>query len=251
MILFLTYHTMARKPDGNRRQFYTITAQQFEWQLNTLAEMGFVPLSPDELLQPTRRADRGFVLSFDDGTLDHYEVALPILSRHKCSAIFFVPTAKVGRAGYVTESQMRELSQAGQKIGFHGHEHQRMDVLCEEDIRVQFEISSQLIQNATGTEPLFFAPPGGYFNQRLRSIALESGVRAIRTMHWGYNRHMDLSALQCIPLNRYVSHRQFRQIAAFRNRVLLYTSKQIIKRFVPLAAYESLRRRLLKMLRNN
>jgi peptidoglycan/xylan/chitin deacetylase (PgdA/CDA1 family) len=203
------------------------------------------------LLQQKSPSGRRFLLSFDDGTLDHYEVILPLVARHNCTAIFFVPTSKLGRAGYLNEGQLREIDRLGQKIGLHGHEHQRMDTLCEEDIRVQFEISSRLIQNATGTKPLFFAPPGGYFNSRVRSIALESGVRAIRIMRWGFNRHLDTSALQCIPLNRYVTRKQFFQIAGFHNRAMLYTSKQIVKRLIPSAVYESLRRGLLKRLRRN
>ena len=53
------------------------------------------------------------MLSFDDATQDHFEVALPLLKRHGCRAIFFIPTSKLNRTGYMTAEQLRAVSRAG------------------------------------------------------------------------------------------------------------------------------------------
>ena len=104
-----------------------------------------------------------------------------------------MPTAKLDRAGYLTSKLVTELSRAGQTIGLHSHEHRRLDWLGEEDIRVQMQLSHRIIEDLTGEPPVFFAPPGGYMNRRIRDIALETGIRVIRTTRWGYNPNPDLT----------------------------------------------------------
>jgi peptidoglycan/xylan/chitin deacetylase (PgdA/CDA1 family) len=242
MILVLTYHKVLAGPDP-KSGFYTIRAQQLEHHLELLAQSGFHALSPEELAGGKPPPERSYLLSFDDGTADHYEVVLPLLARYGRRAVFFVPTAKLDRPGYLLSTQVAEMSRAGQTIGLHSHEHRRLDWLGEEDIRVQMDISRQIIRDLTGKQPLFFAPVGGYLNQCVRNVALESGVRVIRAMEWGYNHKLDFAALQCIPVNRHFTEDEFRQVLEFRRRsAVLYAAKQITKRVIAPQAYESLRR---------
>jgi peptidoglycan/xylan/chitin deacetylase (PgdA/CDA1 family) len=240
MILVLTYHKVLRGPDPES-EFYTIQADHLERQLELLAQGGFRALAPEELLDLGPQSNPAYLLCFDDGTADHYEVVLPLLARRRCRAVFFVPTSKLDRPGYLASRQVAELSRAGQTIGAHSHEHRRLDWLGEEDIRVQMQLSHQIIENLVGAPPVFFAPVGGYFDRRVRDIALESGIRVIRTMRWGYNQIPDLAALQCIPLNRHFTDEEFRRVLEFRRRSALYAAKEITKKVIPSRTYQSLR----------
>jgi len=241
MILVLTYHKVLRGPDPKRR-FYTIQGEQLERQLEMLVQSGLEAVSPEKLVDSAQPCERAYLLTFDDGTLDHYEVVLPILARYGCHGVFFVPSSRLDRPGYLSSKQVVEMSRAGQTIGLHSHEHRRLDWLGEEDIRVQMEISRQTIGDLTGKPPIFFAPVGGYVNRCVRSVALESGVRVIRTMRWGYNENPDLAALECIPVNRYFTEHEFRQVLEFRRRsAMLYGAKEIAKKMIAPQAYESLR----------
>ena len=241
MILVLTYHKVLRGPDPDS-EFYTLQAEQLERQLELLAQSGLHALSPEKLVGFEPPSQGAYLLSFDDGTVDHYEVVLPLLARYGCRAVFFVPTAKLDRPGYLTSNRVTEMSRAGQTIGLHSHEHRRMDGLGEEDIRVQMQLSRQIIGDLTGKRPVFFAPPGGYINRRVRDIALESGIRVIRTMRWGYNQKPDFAALECVPINRHFTEGKFRQVLEFRRgSAMLYATKQIAKRMLPSRTYNSLR----------
>jgi len=244
MILFLTYHKVLRGPEA-KPEFYTTWAEQMERQLEMLARTGFHALCPAELLSVKANPLPSYILSFDDGTEDHHKVVLPLLARYNCRAIFFVPTAKLNRAGYLTTQQVSEISRAGHAIGGHSHEHSRLDRFVEEDIRVQMELSRQILGELMGTPPVFFAPPGGFIDARVSAIAFESGVRAIRTMRWGYNRQPNLAALDCIPVNRFFTDEDFGRILKFRkNRTLLYGAKEVTKKLLPAKAYETLRNRV-------
>ena len=242
MILVLTYHKVRRAAEPEPG-FYTIRAEQLERQLELLAHSGLLAASPEKLAAGEPPAQRSYLLTFDDGTADHYEVVLPLLARFRARAVFFVPSARIGRSGYLTTQQIAEMSRGGQTIGLHSHEHRRMDCLSEEAARQQMSRSRQIIGELTGQPPVFFAPVGGYVNRRLREIALASGVRIIRTMRWGYNSKLDLASLQCIPVNRHFTEAQFAQVLAFRRRsTMLYAAKEITKKVMPSRTYESLRR---------
>jgi peptidoglycan/xylan/chitin deacetylase (PgdA/CDA1 family) len=252
VILFLTYHKVVRNSEGEK-EFYTTSADQFERELDLLAASSLQPLTPEAVVEgrgsrvegnnPSATLDRrhSYILSFDDGTEDHRDVVLPLLRRTKSPAIFFVPTAKLNQPGYLDSVAVRELSQAGHEIGLHGHEHRRLDDLTEEDIRVQFELSQNIIGELTGARPVWFAPPGGYSDSRVRALAQEAGVRASRTMRWGYNRNPNLAALECIPVNRYTSEAEFGQILKFQRSNSLYFAKEIGKKLLPSRFYECLR----------
>jgi peptidoglycan/xylan/chitin deacetylase (PgdA/CDA1 family) len=249
MILVLTYHKVLRDPRGDP-DLYTTSSDTFARHLDLLAQSGIRPLSPPELLQsPRDRKEPAYVLTFDDGTQDHFDNVLPLLEQHQHQAIFFVPTCKLGRDGYLSTDTLAELSRRGQVIGLHGHEHRRMDELGEEDIRVQMQLSIEQIERVAGQQPRTFAPPGGFMNARVRRAALDSGVQVIRTMRWGYNKHPDLTALACVPANRYMTERQFRNVLEFRSRAVTYALKQAAKRVLPMSIYASVRDALMGWLR--
>jgi peptidoglycan/xylan/chitin deacetylase (PgdA/CDA1 family) len=240
MILILTYHKVLRDP-GAKPEFYTITATHLERQLELLARSGFPALTPEQLAQGALPQWPAYLLTFDDATVDHYEVVAPLLARYHLRAVFFAPTAKLNRPGYLSAQQAATLSRAGHVLGLHSHEHRRLDRLGEEDIRAQMERSREILTELTGHPPVLFAPVGGFINRRVQAIAQETGVRLIRTMRWGYNGHPDPNALECVPINRFFTDEEFQRVLSFRNRSALYAAKQLTKTLVPGTAYEALR----------
>jgi peptidoglycan/xylan/chitin deacetylase (PgdA/CDA1 family) len=240
VILILTYHKVIRS-SNSESDFYTITAEKFTRQLELLAKSNLRPLAPEALLTPQPDSTPCYALTFDDGTEDHQQIVLPLLQKHNCRGIFFVPTAKISCPGYLSPEGVRQLSRAGQSIGLHSHEHRRMDRFTEEDLRVQFELSQNTLGELTGVRPVLFAPPGGYINSCVRRLAAEAGVRVIRTMRWGYNRKPNLTDLECIPINRYIDEKEFGRILKFERKNGLYSAKQVARTILPARVYAALR----------
>ena len=210
------------------------------------------PISPPEpppaaQIQANPARGPACFLSFDDGTLDHLEIVLPLLERFKCRSLFFVPTSKLNRSGYLRTQDLQVFSRAGHAIGSHSHEHRRLDRLPEEDVRVQMELSQQILGGALGERPLFFAPPGGFTSPTVSRVASECGLRAIRTMRWGFNHRFDLRSLECIPLHQRTTEAEFRRILRGRGRRFTYAGKQLVKKLIPSRLYESLRRGVLEV----
>ena len=240
MILVLTYHKVLPEP-GPKPGFYTITAEDLRRQLDLLAGSGLEPLAPGQLNQGGLPPKPAYLLTFDDATVDHYEVVRPVLERQGLRGVFFAPTARLDRPGYLSSRQALELSQSGHLLGLHSHEHRRLDRMGEEDIRAQMERSRDILTELVGQAPVAFAPVGGYYNPCVQRVAWETGVRVMRTMRWGDNRRLDPKVLDSIPINRFLSEREFLRLVTFRSPSGLYYAKQLTKKFMPGAFYEEVR----------
>jgi peptidoglycan/xylan/chitin deacetylase (PgdA/CDA1 family) len=117
----LTYHRFP-KHDGSEPfddGVIDTTAEQFEEQLICLKKH-FNIVGIDELCAFAAGATlprNSVAITFDDGYLDNYQQALPILKRHDCKATFFVATSFVSerrvywwdRAAYVVKHSPRSV----------------------------------------------------------------------------------------------------------------------------------------------
>jgi len=98
-LLVLNYHRV-----GNAEETpydsgtFGPTAEEFDWQLAYLKSR-FHCISLDEAVAMIRGQApmrQGLLLTFDDGYLDNYQVAFPMLRSHGMQAIFFLPTSFIG-----------------------------------------------------------------------------------------------------------------------------------------------------------
>jgi peptidoglycan/xylan/chitin deacetylase (PgdA/CDA1 family) len=254
VILFLTYHKVSAPGDRADEDFYTVPCDVMLAQIQSTAAAGFQPLPINRLLTDAKAPSfpgANYVLSYDDGTLDHYDVVLPALQEAGLRGIFFVPTAKLNKPGHLTNSQVQEIARAGHTIGFHSHEHRRLDRTGDDMLREQFKRSRGILGDLIGETPWLFAPPGGFINEHVREVALGFGVKTIRTMRWGFNHKPDMTYLETVPLNRHTNSNKFANILQGKQPHLLYIGKQAAKAIVPLRAYERIRSWIFNIGRNN
>ena len=247
-MLILTYHHICPEAAPEPRDFYTVDTARCRAHLEMLAAHGGQPGSVESLLAGTA-APRDYLLTFDDGTSDHWDVVRPFLQTHGLHGAFFVPTEKIGRRGYLTAGQVGALAAAGHEIGCHSHAHRRLDMMSEAEIQAQLTEAVDRLATLTGTAPRLFAPPGGYTDARVRRIAAGLGLRAQRTMAWGLNQPPRLDALECLPINRRLSTERFGKILdgyGLGWLKSLYVGKQLLKRLLPMQAYARLRDQLLR-----
>ena len=96
-ILVLNYH---RVGDGaaspHDRALWSAGAETFDRQVGMLARH-FDVISPADFESAATRRGRHVMITFDDGYLDNYEVAFPILRRHGVPATFFIATGFIDR----------------------------------------------------------------------------------------------------------------------------------------------------------
>jgi peptidoglycan/xylan/chitin deacetylase (PgdA/CDA1 family) len=184
----LAYHSIA---DVSGQDVETVAPAEFERQLAWLAGR-FEVMTVSELVRvmaqsPTKR--HIVAITFDDGYRDGLLISLPMLQRHGFRATFYIPTAYIGGLSawnpvdyighrpVLTAPDIRTLSDAGQEIGSHGHNHVDLtsvgDVLLDEELARSQGILADIIRKPV----VAFAPPHGRSN----------GIVAERARRLGYS----------------------------------------------------------------
>lgn len=114
--------------------------------------------------------------TFDDGTIDHYENAFPILSKYGVVGTEHVIVGLVG-GEFENETLMgweeiTQLYDAGWDIHSHTMTHPFLTQMSEEDLVWELTESKRILEEK-GFVVSGFAPPYGDVNDEVKSIALE------------------------------------------------------------------------------
>lgn len=178
----LAYHYVADVPPpaGPYASGMTVRTADFKAQMRYLAAQGYHTVSLGDLYLArkglTSLPEKPVVLTFDDGGLDNYWVAFPILRTYGFTATFFVVTGKVGAAGHMDWEDLRTMADAGMSIESHTVSHPA-DLRTLDDSRLAQELgtSRKTIAEHLGTFPESLSYPSGHFDQRVIAAAEAAG----------------------------------------------------------------------------
>jgi peptidoglycan/xylan/chitin deacetylase (PgdA/CDA1 family) len=198
MLIFLVYHKV--QDLHSEGVIYTVSPTSFMAQLSMVQQAGLPILNPHVLSSSRGHWQSGIILTFDDGTTDHFEVVRPLLKEFGIQALFYISTARLNRDKYLTSEQVQLLWESGHTIGSHSHVHKRLDVEPWEQVTQELELSAMAIQKIVGQRPVHFAPPGGFYSRSVQAIAQRAGYSFCRTMDWGYNRSFDAMRIEVVPM---------------------------------------------------
>lgn len=186
----LTYHLVATPTEaGDALAGLVVSPSLFDAQLASLQAAGWETITLATLagdLAAGRRPPRhAFVITIDDGHVDGYTEALPILQRHGMVATYFVIAGRIGRTGYLDAAQLRALSVAGMEIGDHSMTH--VDLVTKTAAALQVEVAgaATVLARVTGTYPVTFAYPFGDFSVRVADAVASAGIRMAVTTRTG------------------------------------------------------------------
>jgi peptidoglycan/xylan/chitin deacetylase (PgdA/CDA1 family) len=146
----------------------------FAAQAEVLAASRRVVSLGDALAQLARRVDAGtsagpdpVVVTFDDGTADFVEHALPILERHRLPVTLYAATEFIdegqpfpGDGHPVSWRGLADACATGLvDVGSHTHGHRLLDRLPPDQVEDELDRSIELIGEHLGSAPLHFAYP--------------------------------------------------------------------------------------------
>ncbi len=171
-VAVLLYHRVC----DTYRDNVTCGVEMFDRHMAYLADHHrVVPMS--RLLKGPLPSGEGPVvaITFDDGYLDNYEQATPVLIKHGLPATFFVSTRIVDEGlifphdqialGHIvptmTWDHMREMQIAGLTIGGHTANHVNMAQVDDATAAAELAVSRDMLREKLGlTEPMFAYPYG-------------------------------------------------------------------------------------------
>ncbi|NWF24760.1 polysaccharide deacetylase family protein [Streptomyces sp. PKU-EA00015] len=143
---------------------------------------------PPVRTRPFRRVsatDRTMVLTFDDGPDPRYTPGiLATLREHGVQAMFFVCGEMATQHGDL----LREMADDGHVIGNHTWSHPLVPGLAPSRIRYELGRTSDVVEEAVGSAPLWYRAPYGAWNRHSFEIGAELGMEPLAwtldTLDW-------------------------------------------------------------------
>ena len=119
------------------------------------------------------------ILTFDDGEMNNFIHALPVLQQFQFKAYFFVITERVGTPGYLGWDELDQMQEAGMVIGSHSETHRILTSLTDAEIEAELENSFKCLINHLGDKINTLSIPRGFYNDQVIKIADELGYQNI------------------------------------------------------------------------
>jgi len=187
-----------RSPAADR---YKLTVAEFDAQL-----CGVLEARVDAPLLAPRLGACGestlpFAVTVDDGGVSFYTLMADRLERLNWRGHCFVTTDWIGRPGFLTASQIRELDARGHVIGSHSASHPtRFSVQTPDAMRREWTRSREVLEDTLGHAVTVASVPGGYFSAAVAQSAAESGIRFLFTSEPTTRMHTDG---ECVVAGRF------------------------------------------------
>jgi len=120
----LMYHHVKSSGGGSE---YAVSVDQFKRQVEWLKEEGYQTITIADLVEAIQSGKmlplKPIILTFDDGYLDVYQNAYPILQEAGYTATMYLIENTINDHGYITDTIITELSEAGWEFGNHSATH--------------------------------------------------------------------------------------------------------------------------------
>lgn len=188
----LCYHGICEEPCND----WSVSPIHFSQQMAELKKnyhSASLPLLIDEIKKGKEIEAHSVTVTFDDGFLDVFQHAFPLLQQQGIPGTVFIVTGCVdkGKKGasryfhpdrpFMNWEQIRTLHQAGWTIGSHTVSHPKLSALSAEEARRELGESKDTLEQKLGAKVKFLAYPFGTphtVSKRDQMLAVEVGYEA-------------------------------------------------------------------------
>lgn len=164
----LCYHDIRNGAPASLRT-YTVTPQAFAAQMKILADSGYKTILPDDLYEylvyGKSLPEKPVMITFDDTDKDHYTVGAVEMEKYGFKGAFFLMTIAINRKRYMSEEELKKLSNDGHSIQAHTWDHHMVTKYQGATWDSQLVMPKKRIEAITGKEVKAFAYPFGLWNK--------------------------------------------------------------------------------------
>ncbi|MGG7178858.1 polysaccharide deacetylase family protein [Clostridium paraputrificum] len=167
-----------------------ISPDKLREQLLFIKNSGYTTLTMAELndyiLNDKAIPEKSIVVTFDDGYMDNYTNAFPILKELDMKATVFVITNGIDDGYYMSSAQLKEMSDYGLDIESHTYNHLHLNQLTYEKQLEELKTSKEKLEAITGKTVISVAYPFGDLNEDSKKAVKEAGYSLAFTTDLGY-----------------------------------------------------------------
>jgi len=166
-ILSLMYHRF----NEDKYPSTNIQMDIFKKQIKIIKKLQYNFYNPGDLEKNFHipKVDKKILITIDDAFSSFYEVAWPYLKKERIPFILFVSTKSIGRNGYMTWDQIKELEkETTVYLGNHSHSHDHLVDLKNNEFINDIDTASKTFNENLGYNPIFFSYPFGEYSSAIR-----------------------------------------------------------------------------------
>lgn len=191
---------------------YALSISNFREQMNLLKRKGTPGINISQMLS---NPGNGVALTFDDGCETDLITAAPLLNDLGFSATFYLTVGFLGKRGFMSKQQARELAQSGMEIGCHSLTHPYLSDLDEAGLRREIADARRQLEDIAGVPVVHYSCPGGRWDDRVVKIAKEAGYHSLATSQIGINvSGSDVFSLRRTAITRATTSAEFERLCS-------------------------------------
>ena len=253
--IFLIYHDVYDQMNQNiprSANIYHVHQGMFLEHINVVKESGIKVTKVGNVMSNFVGESLGF--TFDDGWAGLYHYVWPVFKELGWTATVFITQNFVDKPGFLTRSQIVELSNAGFEIGIHGTTHRLLSSCNREEILWELATCKDFLEELTGKPIIYASLPGGDETIHLSSIAHQIGLQAMATSRPGFNfPSTDPYQLRRVPVREDTTRFDVQRYSRFSvtREMLRWFFFQIPHRLLGGRQYALVRRAVLGERKNN
>ena len=147
---------------------------------------------------------RTVAITFDDGFMNNYEYAYPVLKRHSLPATIFMIVDKIDHPGWLSWKELKEMSDSGViTIGSHTKSHPWLTSTDDRVLKYELEESKKILENGLGRPVNFLCYPFGMYDDRVKKAAKDAGyLCAVTTDPGRFKTNSDIYAIKRVRISR-------------------------------------------------
>ncbi len=200
-IISIMYHRF----EENKYPSTNIKIRDFLNHLQLIEKENVEYINPKNFINDLRnkRGQRKLLLTIDDGFTSFYDNAWPILKQRKIPFILFVSTREIGKSGYMSWEQIKELSNHNfVEIGNHSHSHEYLVDENINEIRNDITKSKNILKKNLNRNSVFFSYPFGEYSLEFKNLIKQLDFQFAFGQHSGViGNSEDLFELPRYPIN--------------------------------------------------
>jgi peptidoglycan/xylan/chitin deacetylase (PgdA/CDA1 family) len=164
---------------------YKLSAQAFDAHIESVRSVRSddpLRLADSPAVDAVRTGTFSFVLTVDDGGCSYGSIVADRLEACGWRGHAFVTTDWIGRPGFLSAAEIRNLDARGHVIGSHSASHPtRFSACSKERMLDEWRRSRCVLEDVLGHEVRVASVPGGYFSLGVARRAAEAGLRVLFT----------------------------------------------------------------------
>ena len=200
-IVSLMYHRFNENQYPSTNIKIAIFKKQIE-QINNKKINFMLPSNFDKNFN-LKKERKQILLTIDDAFSSFYENAWPILKKEKIPFILFVSTQPVGKYGYMSWDQIKEIDKENfVHIGNHSHTHEYLVDRTPDEILNDLNKSILIFKKNLGYNSHFFSYPFGEYSIKFKEIVKDLNFKFAFGQHSGViDETKDPLELPRFPIN--------------------------------------------------